>query len=514
MKIFLSHPSEERDVAERMNLALVQLGHDVFFDRADLEPGREYDQAIADAIAASELFIFLITPGSVKPGRYTLTELKLAEEHWPHPDGHVLPVMLRPTDFAAVPNYLRAVDILTPTGEPAAETAHAVRALVRGRSLTTRLGRVFRSRTGIAVAAAVVVAASAFAWIARPWEHGILGRGPVRLPVAVRQRARAVLPLVDSGFVVATANPNQLVRFSDAGVQKGEPVDLMGDPVSMTRTPRSLIVVTRGRDGVMLLDAKKLRVTDSTIIDPSLVEPAYHVPNAPKRSGDLQFAAVGMRGDIYVTTGDRDGEPTILRWQSYGHRWSVLTFAVDSAGFGADANGVRLRDVYGDLWGVRTRGEPSALYHMVGFVRVDRFDGKDTKLVRCAHDLGDTPAKNLLFVSCDNELQEVAVDGKQLTLVRARPTLPPDRAPGTTSYDLLATDSTWTAFVALSTGAEPNDRPVRARVAEVDSVGAVRTLLDEKDAAVRSLAVTPRSVIAVLRRADGSADAVVIPRKR
>jgi hypothetical protein len=55
---------------------------------------------------------------------------------------------------------------------------------------------------------------------------------------------------------------------------------------------------------------------------------------------------------------------------------------------------------------------------------------------------------------------------------------------------------------------------VRARVAEVDSVGGVRTLLDEKDAAVRSLAVTPRSVIAVLRRADGSADAVVIPRKR
>jgi hypothetical protein len=192
----------------------------------------------------------------------------------------------------------------------------------------------------------------------------------------------------------------------------------------------------------------------------------------------------------------------------------VLTFAVDSAGFGAEANGVRLRDVYGDLWGVRTRGQPSALYHMVGFVRVDRFDGKDTKLVRCAHDLGDTPAKNLLFVSCDNELQEVAVDAKQLTLVRARPTLPPERAPGTTSYDLLATDSTWTAFVALSTVAEPNDRPVRARVAEVDSVGGVRTLLDEKDAAVRSLAVTPRSVIAVLRRADGSADAVVIPRKR
>src|SRR5689334_283510 len=235
-----------------MNLALVQLGHDVFFDRADLQPGREYDQAIADAIAVSELFIFLITPGSVKPGRYTLTELKLAEERWPHPDGRVLPVMLRPTEFAAVPNYLKAVDILTPTGEPVAETAHAVRALVRGRSLTTRLGRWFRSRTGIAVTAAVVVAVSAFSWVARPWEKGGLSRGSVRLPVAVRQRARDVRPLLDSGFVVATANPNQLVRFSDAGVQMGEPVDLMGDPVSMTRTPGSVIVVTRGRDGLMV----------------------------------------------------------------------------------------------------------------------------------------------------------------------------------------------------------------------------------------------------------------------
>jgi len=509
VKIFLSHPSEERDVAERMNLALVQLGHDVFFDRADLEAGREYDQAIADAIAASELFIFLITPGSVKPGRYTLTELEFAEERWPSPDGRVLPVMLRPTDFAAIPNYLRAVNILTPAGDPVAETAHAVRKLTSGRSLTNRVARRLRSPLSLAVAAAIV-ALGAWSWT-RLSNRGSPRANVVRLPDAIRQRARAVLPLADSGFVVALANPHQLARFSDDGVPIGEPVDLMGDPVSMTRTPQHVIVVTRGRDGLMVFDAKKLRAADSTVLDPSLVRPAPGISNPPRRSGDLQSAAVGSRGSIWVTTGDRDGEPTVLRYTPADATWDVPTFTIDSAGFGPEANGVRLRDVYGEMWGVRTRGEPSALYHLVGFIRVDRFDGKDMKLVRCAHDLGDTPARHVLFLSCENELQEVEADAKQLTVVRTRPTVPPDRAPGTTSYDLIATDSTWTVVVALSTVAR-NDTPVRARMVEVDSVGAVRTLLDERNVVVRSLATTARSVIAVLRRADGSADAVVIPR--
>jgi TIR domain len=511
VKIFLSYPSGERDVAERLNLALIQQGHDVFFDRADLPPGQEYDQAIARAIAASDLFVFLITPASVSPGRYTLTEVKLAEERWSNPDGRVLPVMLRATEMAAVPNYLKAVNILMPHGDAVAETAHEVQRLSRRLSLTSRVVQRFRSPIGIA-ALVGVAAVSAVSWVARPWENGFLGRSAVRLPPDVRQRARAVVPLVDSGFAIATANPPRLVRFTDRGVQVGESIELMGDPVAATRTPAYLLLATRARDGVMLFDAKRLRLQDSTLLDPGLVRQPTTLTKPPRRSGDIQSVIWG-RGDLWMTTGDRDGEPTVLRFRRLDRTWDVPTFTVDTAGFGPDAKGVRLRNLGGELWGARRSGTPSTLYHVVGFIRIDRFDGKDLKLVSCAHDVAEAPSGNVLFLSCDNELQEVSVDATQLTLVRARPTLPPERAPGTSSYDMLATDSN-RVIVALNTVARPNDRPLHGRIAEVDSAGVVQPMLDVRDAVVQSMGVTRTSIVAVIQRANGSTDVIVVPRKR
>ena len=512
MKIFLSYPSDERDTAERLNYALIEQGHDVFFDRSDLPAGFEYDQRIASGIADSDLIVFLITPTAVTPGRYTLTEMELAEERWPKPSGRTLPVMLRPTELTAIPSYLRAVNIFTPRGDAVAEIAHEVRKLARGRRLTTRLGLRLRTPAGLALVVAIV-ALSAFAWIMRPWE-GKAGRRSVGLPLAVRQHARAAAAMADSGFVIATTNPPQLVRFSESGVQIGEPVDLMGDPVAVTRTPGHIVVATRGRDGVMVFDSKRLRFADSVILDPTTVEPPYRFVNPPRRSGDIQSVTVYGNGDLWVTTGDRDGEPTVLRYRQSDSKWQVPTFSADTAGFGPEANGVRLRQINGDLWGVRARGEPSAVYHFLGFIRIDRFDGKDRAIVRCAHDIAPAPPKNLLLLSCENELQEIYADASVFTLVRTRPTLPPDRTPGTTSYDLLERDST-NVIVALNTaGTAPNDKPVRGRVAEVDSAGNVQQLLDVANAVVQSLGVTSRSVVVVLRRADGSTDVEVLPRKR
>src|SRR4029079_19389625 len=236
---------------------------------------------------------------------------------------------------AAIPPYLRAVNILEPRGNAVAETAHEVRKLTRSLGLTSRLVRGARSRVGIA-AAAVVVAAIAFAAIARPWESGMFGRRVVRLPAAIAQRTRGVAPLVDSGFVSDASHPTQLVHFSETGVQIGEPIDLMGDPVSLTRTPQHLLVVTRARDGVMIFEAKKLRMFDSTLLDPSLAQRPYRSVDPPRRSGDIQSVAVGSHGDLWVTTGDRDGIPTVLRFRNLDKQWDVPTFSVDTAGFGPD----------------------------------------------------------------------------------------------------------------------------------------------------------------------------------
>jgi len=126
MNIFLSYSSTRKDIAEGICFALQAAGHDVFFDKEDLRSGESYDKRIADAIDASDLFVFLISPESVKKGHYALTELKVARRKWDNPSGRVLPVMVAPTPLEDVPAYLKAVTMLEPEGNLAAEVVMAV----------------------------------------------------------------------------------------------------------------------------------------------------------------------------------------------------------------------------------------------------------------------------------------------------------------------------------------------------------------------------------------------------
>jgi hypothetical protein len=42
MKVFLSYASEDRQIAEEIQLALTGAGHNVFFDRESLAPAGEF----------------------------------------------------------------------------------------------------------------------------------------------------------------------------------------------------------------------------------------------------------------------------------------------------------------------------------------------------------------------------------------------------------------------------------------------------------------------------------------
>lgn len=126
MKIFLSYASEQRDLAKEIALALRAENHTVFFDSATLAPGEAYNAQIREAVEDSQLFMFLISPGSITPGRYTLTELEFAEKKWPKPWGKVLSVMTTATPKADIPPYLRAGSILQPSGNISATVAAEV----------------------------------------------------------------------------------------------------------------------------------------------------------------------------------------------------------------------------------------------------------------------------------------------------------------------------------------------------------------------------------------------------
>lgn len=127
MQIFLTYASEQKAVAEAIAFSLRGRGHKVFLDKDDLPPGKSYDEQIEEGIAKSDYLLFLISPQSIQPGRYTLTELEHARRKWRSPDGYILPVVVEPTDLKLVPEFLRAVTLLEPKGNIAAEVAAHVK---------------------------------------------------------------------------------------------------------------------------------------------------------------------------------------------------------------------------------------------------------------------------------------------------------------------------------------------------------------------------------------------------
>jgi TIR domain len=131
MKIFVSYASQDKLAAESIALSIRGRGYTAFLDRDDLPPGASYDEQIELAVKDSDIFVFLISPDSLMAGHYSLTELKFARQKWPTPNGRVLPVMLRKTPMEKVPTYLKAVTVLEPVGNVAAETSAAVENMQR-----------------------------------------------------------------------------------------------------------------------------------------------------------------------------------------------------------------------------------------------------------------------------------------------------------------------------------------------------------------------------------------------
>ena len=137
----MSYASEDRELAEPIYLALRAQRHNIFFDRADLPPGEEYNVRIRRAIERSHLFVFLVSPDSLDAGSYTLTELGIAQKIWDHPAGRLLPVVLRPVGLDLLPPYLKSVTLLEPEGNVTATVADAVHrfAVARRRQIITKL---------------------------------------------------------------------------------------------------------------------------------------------------------------------------------------------------------------------------------------------------------------------------------------------------------------------------------------------------------------------------------------
>jgi hypothetical protein len=291
VNLFLSYPSAERTLADRLALALEAEGHTVFFDRSDLPEGQGFHQRLREAIQSADAMVYLVTPASVAPGSYTLAELEIARVRWRRPAGHVLPVVVMPTPMRSLPPYLSAVTVLQPSGEIVAETVAAV----------ARLDGADRGDRGRRIAIVVVGAVVLLGTVAF-----------VGTQVMQRRAAQAAM----RADIAAATQAMQLCN--DGGYQAA--LQQFGELVS--HRPAAPAVVTQREDCAMRwmremrafsTDSGKKRTFDEqvAVVDPILLQGLQATEGA--RAADLR-AHIGWGEHLRYREGTGNVDPVPF-WQ-------------------------------------------------------------------------------------------------------------------------------------------------------------------------------------------------------
>jgi hypothetical protein len=196
MRVFLSYATQQRPVAEQVRQALLQDGHAVFFDLADLAPGGNYHAGIRGAIARSHVLVFLVSGDSITAGTYALTELELAAGLGRRGPA-LLPVMVERVDYGTLPPVLSEITILEPAGDVPAEVAAQVDGLRRRRR--RRLVGTGGLVAGLAAAALAVGLGAPVEDLARRLAR-IVADSAVRVPEP--ERVRLIGMATNQGWVV------------------------------------------------------------------------------------------------------------------------------------------------------------------------------------------------------------------------------------------------------------------------------------------------------------------------
>lgn len=286
MRIFLSYPHSHKTEAGQLATRLSAAGHDVFWDHLDLPAGQEFDESIAEAIGDCDLFIFLVTPTSLAPGKYALTELTLVEQKWRNPSGRVLPVMLDGADPGNIPPYLSSVTVLTPKGDMVAEVVAAVSRLRGPRKRSTAL---------MAIPAAIAaIAAIAFGLWVMPRDNGPTAQ------LSISMRGDSYTSTIGEGTETLRPNTDYIQHFRAAKsgkrrVTESELEGLINADLDFVPPPTLVFNIVNQSDRTLLVDAIRLNVRESR---PDL-SPLLSVTSAPL--GCAVHGAIRIRNDGWGT---------------------------------------------------------------------------------------------------------------------------------------------------------------------------------------------------------------------
>lgn len=482
MRIFICHASEQRVLAEQIALRLRGDGHRVFQSGTSLQTGEEYDRAIRSAIERSRLFVFLISPQAVSPGRYTLTELGIAQAHWEHPGGRVLPVMAVETSLACVPEYLKAVTILNPSGLPAPDVAHSVE----------RMRRARRRHALLAAAVAIGLAGtSALIFLVRARPRDAVGptsaeqsaprNAVIPLPEDLRHRVRTTAAV--SSFFVALADPPQVARIARGGTAATQIGELPAAPVAMIASADALVVACESPDGIVEVDPATLLVRQVVKIPSFTVKGSQ--PRETFASRPISLAA--SRREIWVVT--RGDNPALIR--VHEGRAALVPYSTDFE-FGSDLRNFRLVSAGDRILGVGLY-TPHALFDL----RPDRFEKVDGHHDEDAGCIGAVvlAENHLRALGCGFEQIDFDFEGGKLRVIHRAPALGDDHSTVDWDVDALVATSAGT-FASLTQRQRGGDyRAIRADVVWRGREGRWSTLFSVPDEAIAGLAALERTAL-------------------
>lgn len=495
LRLFLSHAAHDDAVSQRIDLALREAGHDVFFDRESLAAGEGYHQRIRDEIARADLVVFLVSSASLREGSYCRTEMEITEARWPHPHGRVLPVLLEPLPSSSLPPYVTAVTYLAPRGNVVADTIEAV----------DRLARPLRRRRRAFAGAAATLALLAVVGV--PLVAQSRAATLASLPDDLGRRARLVRASGDGTFLVAAAAPDELVELRGDGTARTL-IGLDAEPVALAHggapgEDELIAVATRS--------ATPLHVLKGPARDPlgPFEAPAKSFAEG---AGASEFSTRPVEiavhdGRVWCVLGGEgalSAFDALLPEQGTWQLGFYGSYARDQVTeLGRAVEGARLCDLGGRLVVVQRVEGRTRLSLVAGDVLPWHEEPAD--VLGCVRDLAPGPADTFYAVTCDLRLVRVARDA--WAGLESRPLAALGPLPDATALDVdhrIVADGTRVVVAFNAREAAPGARPVWTRLIAYEPARGVRALEHWERREIVSLAVSADRCLVVLRDAGGA----------
>ena len=113
MLVFLSYPSEFKEVAEALDAELRRRKIDTFYDKKGIEPGADWQAAIETYIKEAYVFVVIYSPEAAITSKFYLREIERIQAACEKGLQRVIPVIFNPTKIVDIPAFYQQHQLIT-----------------------------------------------------------------------------------------------------------------------------------------------------------------------------------------------------------------------------------------------------------------------------------------------------------------------------------------------------------------------------------------------------------------